>query len=459
MAAAEPAWKDRGGQIRLKHDNRVTMASANTPPQGPRSTEPVRHNTTLEDFERSAGIDESARVFGLPVADGLRAGPSHAGQLTRALHAADRVDALIPEEPLDKPPPAGPLPFIGHEHLTVMSAINAFGALLQVLVALLGVKWMRDREVARLVDEMIAAGLIAASRGRTHQRGRGPRYLHLTDRGYRVLKSRYRTLGVQDDDITAPPEKIASGLRQAPVVSRVARHDQHVAAITLLIRQAMRGSFTGDWHTPLWPHGRFEPPPQFERAVPRHRYRRAELRDMPSISGLRYVPAGDESQLFMTLRKISPDAGLRLELETEPGGSLIESDLLIEYQQDNSASKIQDKLLAYEALLTGWYFMLERFEERSSRPVVFWVCRTRDDARSAAKTADRVLAGGLLREHAMTSRPRLQCPARHQIIFADETEVLAGDFVGWKLPSWPPGHPHRDLQADWTRVRLFRTEP
>ncbi len=59
----------------------------------------------------------------------------------------------------------------------------------------------------------------------------------------------------------------------------------------------------------------------------------------------------------------------------------------------------------------------------------------------------------------MTSRPRLQCPARHQIIFADETEVLAGDFVGWNLPPWPPGHPHRDPEADWTRVRLFRSEP
>ena len=427
------------------------------PHDADRDTPPVGSQSTPNPTDR-VNVDKSQRVFASPVSASRRQGPSHAAFLSRALRAGDQVDALV----LDKPRHerrAGKASYVSDQQLKVMSASNAFGGLLVALVALTGDKWMSERQVTRLVGSLLDDGLVFISRGRIHRRGRGPAFLQLTDRGYRVLKSRYRTLGVDYGDITAPPEKIASGLRHAPVVSRVCGHDQHVAAITLLIRQAMRGAFGGDWHTPQWAGGRFDPPRQPEFDGPRRRYRPATLRDMPSIDGLRYVPPGDDVSLFAPLRKVYPDAGLELLLETEPGGWLIESHLLIEYQQDNSFSKIHGKLLAYEALLTGWYRMLERFEQSDSRPVVYWVCRDRDDALLAARTADRVLAGGLLRKHAMTSRPRLACPARQQFVFADETEVLAGDFVGWKLPPWPPKHPHRDPDDALTRVRLFRCEP
>ncbi len=220
----------------------------------------------------------------------------------------------------------------------------------------------------------------------------------------------------------------------------------------------MRNSSTGEWHTPLWPGGRFDPPPQLERQGPRRRYRPATLGDMPSIGAMRYVPAGEDALPSMPLAKVYPDAGLELLLETEPGGSFYGSHLLIEYQRDNSISKIRPKLLAYEALLSGWYFMLDHFQQRQSRPVVYWVCRNREDAASAAVVADKVLAGGMLRQHAMTSLPRVACPARNQFVFADETEVLRGDFVGWKLPPWHPRHPRRNPDAGFTRVRLFRSE-
>ena len=420
---------------------------------------PARANVTPDSLERFPA-DDSSRVFGLPIDDDPPDGPSHAAHLARALRAGDQVDTLTAAADAVQPPPRGGAPYVTHEELIVLWVINAYGVLLQALIALVGPRWLRERAVAEITKSLIAKGLVFPSRGRTHHRGRGPLFLQLTNLGHKAVKDRFRILGVDYRDITAPPEKVASGLRYAPTVSRMCGHDQHVAAITLLIRQKMHISFTGNWHTPLWPHGRFEPPRKLEWAGPRQHSRSAEIRDMPNISGLRYVPAGDESSFSMDLRKVSPDSGLLLDLETEPGGSLIESHLLIEYQQDNSFSKLRMKLLNYEALLTGWYPMLERFEEqRNSRPVVFWVCRTRDHALRAAATADEVLAGGLLDKHVMTSRPRLACPARHQFIFAAETDVLAGHFVGWKLPPWPPGHPYRDPDSGFTRVRLFRSEP
>jgi hypothetical protein len=89
---------------------------------------------------------------------------------------------------------------------------------------------------------------------------------------------------------------------------------------------------------------------------------------------------------------IVPDATLRFYFEKHEG----EFDVLVELDRTRRPVKNLDKLRRYDALITGWWRLHERFEGLTEPPAVVFVCTDEKQARSLMAVADRERAGCLV---------------------------------------------------------------
>jgi hypothetical protein len=136
------------------------------------------------------------------------------------------------------------------------------------------------------------------------------------------------------------------------------------------------------------------------------------------------------------IESIRPDITLELALkDTRPKRRF---DLLIELDRSSNPRTDSNtrKLLRYDALLSGWHVMLDRYRATGHSPIAVVVCQDEPAARRWAQTADALLTGRLARIGDPPTEARF--PARRRMFFATELDLHRGLLRGYRVPSEPP---------------------
>jgi len=131
-------------------------------------------------------------------------------------------------------------------------------------------------------------------------------------------------------------------------------------------------------------------------------------------------------------------------------------DLLVELDLTSRPSYNRDKLIAYDAFLTGWCLAHPRYGAQGTRPVVVFVCSEARAALALAREADETMTG---RIGVMGTGPEHWYHAgRDHTFFAVEADIYHSEPSALALPPKPPGlrqrlTGNRDLELE--RVELL----
>ena len=158
--------------------------------------------------------------------------------------------------------------------------------------------------------------------------------------------------------------------------------------------------------------------------------------EIPLESPLRL--SGLQLESFESIR---PDITLELALkDTRPKRRF---DLLIELDRSSNPRSDSNtrKLLRYDALLSGWHVLLDRYRATGHSPIVVVVCQDEPAARRWAQTADSLLTGRLARMGDPPTEARF--PARRRMFFATELDLHRGQLRGFRVPREPPDVRHQ----------------
>jgi len=153
--------------------------------------------------------------------------------------------------------------------------------------------------------------------------------------------------------------------------------------------------------------------------------------EIPLESPLRL--SGLQLERFETIR---PDATLELALkDTRPRRRF---DLLLELDRSGNPRSDSNtrKLLRYDALLSGWHVLLDRYRVIGHSPIVVVVCEDEPTAKRWAQTADGLLTGQISRMGDAPTEARF--PGRRRIFFATELDLHRGLLRGFRVPALPP---------------------
>jgi hypothetical protein len=131
---------------------------------------------------------------------------------------------------------------------------------------------------------------------------------------------------------------------------------------------------------------------------------------------------------------VSPAAAV--ELRVDAVGGRLRFDLLIEIERGRLGSVQQEKLRRYDALVTGWCRLVERYKTLRTPPVVVFVCEDEDRAQELGRLADGAVTGQIAK--AGTEESEWPCPGRRTIFFAAERAVHEGSLTAFQLPALPP---------------------
>jgi hypothetical protein len=145
---------------------------------------------------------------------------------------------------------------------------------------------------------------------------------------------------------------------------------------------------------------------------------------------------GSEVASFDTLR---PDALVRQRA--------LAIDLFVERDDSLSTRRGAAKLLRYDHFLAGWSAHTRRYGERSeATPVVVFVCRSRERARSCARTADMTLRA--CRAYAGEYPIDWDYHGREHTLFVAERDVHEGALTAYGVPRLPPSVRVADAHGD-----------
>jgi hypothetical protein len=138
-----------------------------------------------------------------------------------------------------------------------------------------------------------------------------------------------------------------------------------------------------------------------------------------------------------------PDATVTLHSDAFDG----ELDLLIELDRTRRPTKNIDKLHRYDAFLTAWWRLTERYGHMRQPPVVIFVCPDEDQVISLMQAADREVTGRHARPG--TASETWSSPGRERMLFVAELD--AHDFLSraWALPK--QAFRERDSEDFWAR--------
>jgi hypothetical protein len=148
---------------------------------------------------------------------------------------------------------------------------------------------------------------------------------------------------------------------------------------------------------------------------------------------------GSEVARFDTLR---PDALVRQRA--------LALDLFVERDDSLATRRGAAKLLRYDHFLAGWSAHTRRYGERSeATPMVVFLCRSRERARSCARAADLTLRA--CRAYAGEYPLDWDYRGREHTLFVAERDVHEGALTAYGIPRLPPAvrvaGAHGDPQA------------
>jgi hypothetical protein len=162
---------------------------------------------------------------------------------------------------------------------------------------------------------------------------------------------------------------------------RVVEHDLQVSAWVMAYRRLARWIVV-DWLGP--DQGRIDVPKWYSE----RRYRPVGLEEV-NREITDYTNAGDLR--LEHFGAVVPDAMLPLYVDAEDR----EFDLLVEFDRTRRPVKNLDKLRRYDALLTAWWRLHNRYRGATEPPSVLFVCPDEDAVFGLMRAADRELTGRL----------------------------------------------------------------
>jgi hypothetical protein len=203
----------------------------------------------------------------------------------------------------------------------------------------------------------------------------------------------------------------------------VVEHDLQANAWAMAYRELV-GDQVIDWLGP--DQGRIEVPTIYEPH--KRRFRPIDTEDARYEDDRYRRPRDLRLEHFAP---VVPDATLTIYSKA----SANELDLLVELDRTRRPTKNQYKFHRYDAFLTAWYQMTDRYRH-FRMPWVVFVCPGKEDAMNLMRTADREVTGRLARPG---TRPETwRAPARERMLFAAEQDAHDGLPLAWMLPRQPP---------------------
>jgi hypothetical protein len=218
---------------------------------------------------------------------------------------------------------------------------------------------------------------------------------------------------------------------------RVVEHDLQVNAWVMAYRRLAQWVVT-DWLGP--DQDRLEVPKRYAD----RRYRPIGLEEA-NFEIPDYTHSADLR--LKDFAPVVPDATLSLYVEESDR----EFDLMVEFDRTRRPVKNVDKLRRYDALVTAWWRLHDRYRGAKEPPAVLCVCPDEDAVFGLMRAADRELTGRLVTPG---QRPdEWPAPGRARTLFAAERDVHEGSRRAWMLPRLPlVGNEPREFFARETRL-------
>jgi hypothetical protein len=131
-------------------------------------------------------------------------------------------------------------------------------------------------------------------------------------------------------------------------------------------------------------------------------------------------------------------------------------DVLVEYQHRGRLASFEDKMLRYDAFLTGWCLAHRRYQQLRTRPVVVVVAARAEELLDLARRTDLVMKGAVGVQG--TAPQDWNYHGRRHVFFALEEDIHRGSLAAFALPAMPAGLRAR-LGADGLQLRRVELLP
>jgi hypothetical protein len=270
--------------------------------------------------------------------------------------------------------------------------------------------------------------------------GRPANVYVLSDGGYQILK--HRNLVPQRRPKDGEPAR-----EWEPTRMKEGNNVQHDLSVNgyLLAMRALAGSHIRQWHGPREPICRLTPPRV------RVNYENVPIgpTDLRLPTGFELLGEPAKPSRFVQL---NADALVEMYIDVPQGpkGARRLVDFFIELDRTRRPSKQYPKFKAYDALISGWSFVHDRYQAMRERPRVIFVCQDEPQAWSFLEHADRDVTGAIHRIGSPLSEAHYF--ARENMYFVVERDMHCGSMRALVMPPHPP-----ELRAQLKEPKSART--
>jgi hypothetical protein len=273
-----------------------------------------------------------------------------------------------------------------------------------------------QRAAQQGMQRLASAGWVKRFKFQLGERGAQQRVYSLTQEGFE------RALGHVGREGARIPADATWRAPGATDPRRILR-DLHVNGWVLALRQVACRSLVA-WRGPL--EGRLQPP--------RRRGRNGDmdgLRPAQVIIGTNHRLQGFSGDQFVP---VSPDA--TVELKVSDGQTRNRVDLMIDLDRSRGFEATEQRLIAYDGLISGWARTLTRYRNGDVAPMVVFISEDERGLLTLLKIADTALTTRIAK--AGTDEMTWPHPGRRGILFAVERDVHEGSLRALALPEQPP---------------------
>jgi hypothetical protein len=256
--------------------------------------------------------------------------------------------------------------------------------------------------------------------------GRPANVYVLSDGGYQVLKHRNLVPQRKPKDGESARDWEPTRMKEGNNV----RHDLSVAGFLLAMRTLATDRIR-QWHGPREPICRLTPPRT-----------RVNYESVPIGPGDLRLPTGfellGEPSQPSRFAQLNADALVEMYIDVPngPRGARRLVDFFIELDRTRRPSKQYPKFRAYDALISGWSFVHDRYQAMRERPRVIFVCQDEPQAWTFLEHADRQVTGAIHRIGSPLTEAHYF--GRENMHFVVERDMHCGSMRALVMPPHPP---------------------
>ncbi len=270
--------------------------------------------------------------------------------------------------------------------------------------------------------------------------GRPANVYVLSDGGYQVLKRRNLVPQRRPKDGESARDWEPTRMKEGNNV----RHDLSVNGYLLAMR-TLASDRIRQWHGPREPLCRLTPPRT-----------RLNNETVPIGPGDLRLPTGfellGEPSQPSRFAQLNADALVEMYIDVPngPHGARRLVDFFIELDRTRKPTKQFRKFKAYDALISGWSFVHDRYQAMRERPRVIFVCQDEPQAWAFLEHADREVTGAIHRIGSPLTEAHYF--GRESMYFVVERDMHCGSMRALVMPPHPPG-----LRAQLKEPKSART--